>query len=497
MSATGFIDVVSVIAFGSALLFVVLTPVDTAHTYLRPAKVLAAAAMALFTFVGLANYLGDVGMPGAFGGYPFYAQLLFLPLVTYLVYSLSVAQRLEDSQRSESAVTRDHQMLTDIIDTSATGIVVVGHDGKITFANRVAQEQLGLRAVDGGAVYEPARDLRMGPETGSVTDVARGLEEIVSHGTTQGAVRYIEHPDGHLVGIEMGARPLELHGTVVGTAVSFADVTERLRYRHELELFVNSRTRELMEVNRQLAEANDAKRQFLTRMSHELRTPLNAIIGFTGTLLHGMTGDLDSEQRRQLEIVRDSGQHLLRLVNDVLDISLIESGRTVVNLASVGVCEISRGVLAVMAPVAAETEIDLELDCPDEIGEVVTDADKLSQVLRNLVVNAIKFTEPGGWIRVFVRGDERNVRISVGDSGVGIPEEDLPRVFEAFERTGDGRLAGTGLGLAICRDVARALGGDVSAVSEIGRGSTFTVTIPREPTPKPVEPPSTPAKALG
>jgi signal transduction histidine kinase len=258
-------------------------------------------------------------------------------------------------------------------------------------------------------------------------------------------------------------------------------VTERLRYREDLERAVDLRTRELIEANRRLAVANDAKRDFLARLSHELRTPLNSVTGFAGTLLQGQAGELSGEQRRQIEMIRTAGNSLTSLVSDVLDIALIETGRASIALQETDACEVVRSVVELMRPIAADKGVDLEVDCPDGAVPLMSDPDKLAQIVRNYVGNAIKYSDRGAWVRAVVRREAASVRVSIADSGLGIADEDLPHVFEAF-RTVEGGVhtgaAGAGLGLAICRDLARLLDGRVEVESELGRGSTFSVVLP-------------------
>ena len=166
----------------------------------------------------------------------------------------------------------------------------------------------------------------------------------------------------------------------------------------------------------------------------------------------------------------------------MLDIALIEPGLTPVARPEVDACGVVRSVAELLRPLAADRTIDLETDCPAGPVTLLTDEDKLAQIVRNLVSNAIKFSEEGGWVRVVTRGDERTVSIAVAESGVGISEEDLPHVFDAFRQPRNGAVGpwgGAGLGLAICRDLTGLLGGEITADSQPGMGSIFTVTLPR------------------
>lgn len=484
MNAIALADVLCTFAFGAALLFTALIPIPSRRAYMRPVKAFMVAAMALYFFVGVSNILEHGGVTQFLDVYEDYAEVLFIPLVAYLVFSISAAQRFEEVQRAEELVRGEQELLTSIIEASPTGILVVDPGGSINFANDLARDLLGLRQHDGGSRYAVPDDVRLGAQPGSVEGVTEGLLELVASAPVDDVVRYVEHPGGRIIALDVGVRSLQEGGAGrSGSVVAFVDITDRTRYRQDLERAVDTRTHELIEVNRRLAVVNDAKRDFLTRLSHEFRGPLNSILGFTGTVLQGAAGELTGEQRRQLEMVRASGSHLLNLVNDVVDIELIEAGRTPVQHEPVDACGVVRSVADLVRSLAADGGVDLETDCPDGRVMLMTDADKLSQVVRNLVSNAIKFTDVGGWVRVVTRTVDGAITIAVADSGVGIAPEDLPHVFEAFTPVKNGATGpwgGAGLGLAICRDLTVLLGGQISADSQPGMGSTFTLTFPGE-----------------
>jgi len=267
------------------------------------------------------------------------------------------------------------------------------------------------------------------------------------------------------------------------------EVTERRNaeaelseYRDHLELPVDERTQELLRLNEDLIAATHAKDDFLASMSHELRTPLNSIIGFTDIMLKGLAGEVSDEQRRQLTMVHDSGQQLLMLVNDVLDLARINAGRLSLRSESFSIAGAVVRIADMMQPVAAAK--GLELNCHfDEAAPttMVSDRGKIDQILLNLISNAIKFTEQGG-VTVSVSAASRHeVSLEVSDTGIGIPGEDLDAVFEQFHRA-HRELAithpGTGLGLSISRRLAEALGGTLTVTSAVGEGSTFRLLLP-------------------
>ena len=238
-----------------------------------------------------------------------------------------------------------------------------------------------------------------------------------------------------------------------------------------------------LEKQRGVAEsANRAKSEFLAVMSHELRTPLNAIGGYVQLLELGVYGPVSEEQLDPLARIARSQRHLLGLINDVLNLSRIEAGRVDYAIEEVPVAEIAAHVLPMIEPQLAAKQLRREVRIP--VGLVArADREKMQQILLNLLTNAMKFTPPGGEVAVEAGpAADGTLLVSVRDSGIGIPPEMLERIFEAFVQV-DGTQTrsseGTGLGLAISRDLARGMGGDLRAESEVGRGSTFLLSLPR------------------
>ena len=256
-------------------------------------------------------------------------------------------------------------------------------------------------------------------------------------------------------------------------------------------------SRDLLDANvrleeraQQVTEANMAKSRFLANVSHELRTPLNAIVGYNALTLSGLYGDITPEQRGAHDRIRTSAEHLLRLVNDVLDLSKIEVGKMEVEVTSVSLEPLLEDVVSIVEPVAEAKEVRIDVVVARDLPAITTDARHVKQILLNLATNAIKFTERGSVTIVAKRGDSgepsRAVMVAVEDTGIGIPEGDLARIFEEFEQVrpagrGDSLVRGTGLGLAVARKLARLLGGDVMAESQVGVGSRFTLVLPAEP----------------
>lgn len=250
---------------------------------------------------------------------------------------------------------------------------------------------------------------------------------------------------------------------------------ELLERSHELE-----RQRSIAE------EANKAKSAFLAAMSHELRTPLNAIGGYVQLLEMGIHGPVTAAQSEALGKVARSQRHLLRLINEVLNLARIEAGSVTYDVRRVSMREIVDAVLPMVEPQMAERGLSLEVSVPMDLS-AQADRDKAEQVLLNLLGNAVKFTARGGRVRVVASlegkatsGRASRVRVRVEDTGIGIPPEKLQQVFEPFVQVSADptrRAEGTGLGLAISRDLARGMGGELSATSVVGEGSVFTLDL--------------------
>jgi signal transduction histidine kinase len=271
--------------------------------------------------------------------------------------------------------------------------------------------------------------------------------------------------------------------TAINNSRSYAALE---RERQHLEEKVTERTAELERATRVAEAANQAKSDFLANMSHELRTPLNAVIGFSEVLRSAMFGEVNEKQAEYLSDILDAGKHLLSLINDILDLSKVEAGRMELELREISMPDALEHSLMLVRERAASHGVALRLDVSPEVGTVVADERKLRQILANLLSNAVKFTEPGGEVTLVATRDGDRLEITVSDTGVGIEASELPLVFEEFRQVGShpGRVQeGTGLGLALTRSFVELHGGRVTATSEPGVGSVFTVRLPRRTLP--------------
>jgi PAS domain S-box-containing protein len=274
--------------------------------------------------------------------------------------------------------------------------------------------------------------------------------------------------DGSEFAAEISLGPIETPGGTMVTA-AIRDVTERKR--------------EVEEQSRRMQEANRLKSEFLANMSHELRTPLNAVIGFASLMHSGKVGPVSELHKEYLGDILNSSRHLLQLINDVLDLAKVESGRMDLRVDQVDVARVAQEVNDILRGLAAEKRVRTALDVDPSLGVVLVDGRMLKQVLYNYLSNAIKFTQEGGrvWMRIApAPGD--TFRIDVEDTGVGVREQDMSRLFIEFQQLDVGaakRYPGTGLGLALTRRIVEAQGGSVSVRSTFGQGSTFSAVLPR------------------
>ena len=265
-----------------------------------------------------------------------------------------------------------------------------------------------------------------------------------------------------------------------GDLIGFAKVTRDLTERRASEQRSVADARRVASAE----AANRVKSEFLTVMSHELRTPLNAIGGYTDLLEMGVAGPVTQQQREYLERIRSSKQHLLGLINDVLNYSRIEAGQTQYQMTAVSLKDVVQGTVLMVTPQAAAKNIAVGID--DSAGDVVAWADrfKVDQIMLNLLSNAVKFTPDGGRIQVGYQPRGGKPTITVSDTGPGIEAENWLAIFEPFvqlERSFKNPQEGTGLGLSISRDLARGMGGDLFVESPPGQGATFTLVLrPRE-----------------
>ncbi len=265
---------------------------------------------------------------------------------------------------------------------------------------------------------------------------------------------------------------------------SFDDLGRLFQELEALRRRLASEVRRYQDALDRTRDADTAKANFLAAVSHELRTPLNSIEGYAQLLLEGTPEPMTEAQREDVRLIRAGARQLLALINDILDISMIESGELSLSFGEHDIGALVREVVDIHRPLVRVDDKALLADCPQDLPLVICDRRRVSQVLNNLVSNAIKFTEVGSiTVRATHDRAENVFTVRVIDTGVGIAPDELETIFDEFRQVGElkRRVKGTGLGLAIARSIARAHGGDLRASSEAGVGSTFTLTLPLRP----------------
>jgi PAS domain S-box-containing protein len=366
---------------------------------------------------------------------------------------------------------RDAQLIQaryrDLLDSVPDAIVIVDESGRIVLFNAQAGKVFGHARSDViGASIETLLPQRYRQAHLGHRLRYYNMPQVRSMGA--GLELYGLRHDGHEFPVEISLSPFTTdEGRFVMSAIR--DITDRKRVEVELQ-----------EKNAALQVANQAKDRFLATMSHELRTPLNAIIGFTGLLLMRLPGELTAEQERQLGIVKQSGEHLLSLINDLLDLARVQAGMMELSLESIDASALLREVHASLVPLAHKKSLAFDVLVPAVPVVVKTDRRALRQILINLANNAIKFTD-AGTVGLALAVEDGHVAFTVSDTGVGISESDQKRLFAAFTQVGDPRRRpdGTGMGLHLSARLAEMLSGRITVESALGAGSRFVLLLPQ------------------
>lgn len=380
---------------------------------------------------------------------------------------------------------REHARVRELLESAPDAIIEVDESGTIVLLNRSTEAMFGYR-----------RDELIGQPVEILIQIelhalhAGYRRSYSSHPTTRPMGRGLnleaQRKDGSRIPVEISLSPVPTDDGLRVLAI-IRDVSERRRAAERLQAVQARYTEELAAKNRELEtrnaeveHANNLKSEFLSGMSHELRTPLHTIIGFAELLKEELEGPLTDKQERFVgHILRDS-QHLLALINDVLDLSKIESGRLELRPEIFPLSEALEETVASVRPRAESKSIRLETHVAGPT-EIFADRLRFRQILYNLLSNAVKFTREGGRVWVDAKGEPDCVSITVGDTGIGIPPEQRDAVFDKFYQVGQRQAKGsegTGLGLAITRELVHAHGGTISLESEVGKGSRFRFTIP-------------------
>lgn len=392
-----------------------------------------------------------------------------------------LTREIEERGRAERILIEREAQYRDLVESANCVILRWLPDGRITFFNRFAQSFFGYREED---VLGRSIIGTLIPSEDSIGHELRFLAaDIVSHPEAYAHnINENLRKNGELVWVAWTNKPILAPDGSVAEILSIGiDITLLVHTEQELRRTLD----ELARAKERAESADHLKSAFLATMSHELRTPLNSIIGFTGILLQGLSGPINDEQAKQLGMVKNSANHLLSLISDVLDISKIEAGQLKVEHEPFDLRESILKVVQSVRPLAEKKGLELSCDLAEQVGSISGDARRVEQVLLNLLSNALKFTEQGS-VRVSCGREGDAFLTSVRDSGIGIKNEEQERLFKPFHQVDTGlsrKYEGTGLGLSISKKLVELMGGEIRVESSPGKGSTFAFTLPRERNP--------------
>jgi PAS domain S-box-containing protein len=399
-------------------------------------------------------------------------------------------KQIEDERMKLDQRLRDQHFYTrSLIESNTDAIMATDPRGIITDVNKQTEALTGCTRDE--LIGAPFKNYFTDPRRAEV-----GINRVLSEGKVTNYELTARARDGKLTVVSYNANTFhDRDRKLQGVFASARDITELKRFEQTLQ-----------QKNVELEEASRMKSEFLANMSHELRTPLNAIIGFSEILKDGLMGEMTDEQRSYIGEIFNSGQHLLSLINDILDLSKVEAGAMMLDLEPVQVSSLFANSLSIIREKAATRNIRMVLDASDGLGSIQADVRKVKQILYNLLSNAVKFTNEGGQVTLRVsrvaRADVGQpcgtwtggrrfplpessftdfLRISVTDSGIGISPEGLDHLFTPFSQIDSGlarRFEGTGLGLAMVKLLAELHGGSVAVETDVNRGSCFSVWLP-------------------
>jgi two-component system phosphate regulon sensor histidine kinase PhoR len=358
----------------------------------------------------------------------------------------SLDRMADELQRRIDEATSEKEQLQAVLAGMVEGVLVVNARGRIVLANPRLREMF---AVWGDVADRTPLEMIRHAGVDDALRVAAATTELVAREIQVGA-----GDNGRSILVHAAAYPPS--APRLGTVAVFHDVTE-------------------------LRRLESLRRDFVANVSHELKTPLTAIRGFAETLVSADVAPADVE--KYLSVILRHAERLSSLIEDLLELSRIESRKVPLRVGPVDVARVAAGIMTGMEPQFRARSLDVKLE-PGDAPPALADRGAVEQILTNLLDNAAKYTNPGGRIEVRVEGHGDEVRVTVRDDGIGIPKHDLPRIFERFSRVDKARsrvLGGTGLGLAIVKHLVQALGGEIFVTSELGRGTTFRFELPRAP----------------
>ncbi len=456
-----------------AVVWFAIAPIEAAMSGRRRVIGFASLAGVIgFAIVALLSLAGVGAGPLAFPGSS--AFLNTLASMLGLSYALGVAVSIEKRERMAARMVSLQERRYRLLADSMSDVVTChGVDGDVTFVSPAAKRMIGVRPSDlqGDGLF---RRVNVADRPAYLTALSNALHE--GEGLVRYRVRRGDDPeaDGWLW-VESSMRRAD-DKSVDGAAVITVtrDISDRKAHEDALE-----------DLGRQAEAASFAKTRFLANMSHELRTPLNAIIGFSDILAQELFGKFEFDRQREYSrLIKESGEHLLQVVNDILDMSKIEAGSFDVTPEPFDLKPVVERCTQFVAPQAEKAQITIGVDVEPSLPELTADPRACRQILLNLLSNAIKFSNAGGQVTCGARKDGRRIVIFVRDQGIGISSTDLPKLGNPFVQAESGydrRHEGSGLGLSVVKGLAALHGGQMSIASELGKGTEVTVSLPITP----------------
>ena len=463
--------------------WMVAVPLEAALATDRRIVAWAAGAAGLgLVVLAAAQWLGHVQPPQAMGLSP--VLLAFVGTMSAMAYAAALAMMVQLVHgRSENAVRAGEERYR-LLAENATDMITRHDDkGRVIFVSLAAQQLFGEPAqkIIGDGLFER---VHVADRPAYMTALSRSLANNEPIAVEFRVLRAGPTETARYVWAEMRCRPLQaMEGERLDRAGIVAvtrDISDRKAQEAELV-----RTRDEAE------SASRAKTQFLANMSHELRTPLNAVIGFSEILNRELFGTLgEARYRDYARLIHESGEHLLNVVNDILDMSKIEAGKFRIVKEPFDVAPLVKSCCDIMRHTAEQRSLSLIVDVAPGIPELPADKRACKQMLLNVISNAIKFTDPGGWVRVSARESGGHVEFIVSDNGIGIAEQDLPKLGNPFVQANnsyDRSYDGAGLGLSVVKGLARLHGGRLELASALGEGTIATIVLPLDGTAESVE----------
>ena len=482
LALTGIVTIVAAKTGGItsfAAIWLVIVPLEASLSASR--RVVATASTLALVAAGLLIFCGAAGLLPPLEAGEGYNELAALGIISAALYATGIALGAESLVRMSFWLLYSEEDRYRLLARNMTDVITRhGPNGGVLFASPAAEALFGMRADDllGHGLFDRVHVADRPAYLTAFSEAlmcgdSRSVEFRVRRDSTGAAgVSGVS-----FIWIEMRCRPLEQtnsdgHPTGGREVVAvMRDVTDRKTQERGLEL-----------ARAEAERANDAKGRFIATMSHELRTPLNVIIGFSEMLMNESEMRLDAAKRGEYaKLINESGHHLLSVVNGILDMSKIDTGEFVLRPESFAPAPVIVGCSNLFALKLAEGGLELRLDLPEDLPEIVADKRALKQVVINLVSNAIKFTDRGGYVKIAARAEQEHVVLSVEDNGIGISAEDMPHIGDQFfqaRSSYDRPHDGTGLGLSIVKGLVRLHGGRLSMQSRPGEGTCVTVRLP-------------------